>query len=126
MKKLIAAFVLLFTITILVVACGGGTSSEASNQVHLGSTNFTQSSITISKGSTITLVDDMTVTHIISNGMWENNTPKPQQEAGAPVVNNMTFNSSGQTQTIGPFNTAGTFHYYCSIHVGMNLTVIVQ
>ena len=126
MKKLIAAFVLLFMITFMVVACGGGTSSGASNEVHMGSSNFVQSSITISKGSSITLIDDMAVTHIISNGMWVNGTPKPQQEAGAPVVKNMTFNSSGQTQTIGPFNTAGTFHYYCSVHVNMNLTVIVQ
>jgi plastocyanin len=124
MKKLIAAFVLLFMVTILVVACGGG--SSASNEVHLGSTNFVQPSITISKGSSITLVNDMAVTHIISNGMWENSTPKPEQEAGAPVVKNLTFNSNGQTQTIGPFNTAGTFHYYCSVHVNMNLTVIVQ
>ncbi len=124
MKKLIVAFVLLFMIAILVVACGGG--SSASNEVHLGSTNFVQSSITISKGSSITFVNDMAVTHIISNGMWENSTPKPGQEAGAPVVKNITLNSNGQTQTIGPFNTAGTFHYYCSVHVNMNLTVVVQ
>jgi plastocyanin len=126
MKKLIAVFVLLFMITTLVVACGGGSSSGASNEVHMGSTNFVQSSITISKGSSITLVNDMAVTHIISNGMWENGTPKPKQEADAPVVKNMTFSSSGQAQTIGPFNTAGTFHYYCSVHVNMNLTVTVQ
>ncbi len=125
MKKLVAAFVSLFMITILVVACGGS-SSGASNEVHLASTNFAQPSITISKGSSITLVNDTATTHIISNGMWENSTPKPQQETGAPVVKNMTFNSNGQTQTIGPFNTAGTFHYYCSVHVNMNLTVIVQ
>ena len=29
-------------------------------------------------------------------------------------------------KTIGPFNTAGTFHLYCTVHQGMNLTVIVQ
>jgi plastocyanin len=27
---------------------------------------------------------------------------------------------------VGPFNTAGTFHLYCSVHLNMNLTVIVQ
>lgn len=126
MKKLLATLILLSLISILVVACGGS-SGNSSNTVHLGATNFDQSSITISKGSSITLVDDTATTHIISNGTWRGDTPDPgAKSAGAPTVNNMTFNSSGQSQAIGPFNTAGTFHYYCSVHVGMNLTVVVQ
>jgi plastocyanin len=48
------------------------------------------------------------------------------QEYGAPVVNNMQFSGSDSSQTIGPFNTIGTFHLYCSVHLGINLTVIVQ
>ncbi len=127
MKKLIAVFVLLSLVTVLVVACGGGgSSSNGSNTVHLTSNNFAQPSITISKGSSITFVSDTSATHIISNGMWNGNNPQPKTESGAPVVSNMMFNSSGETKTIGPFNTAGTFHYYCSVHVGMNLTVVVQ
>jgi len=131
MKKLIAAFVALFLGTILVVACGGGSSSGTSatsggNTVHMTSNNFAQPSITISKGSNVMLVDDVSVTHIISNGSWQNNTPHPAKEPGAPVVSNLTISTSGQTATIGPFNTAGTFHYYCSVHVGMNLAVVVQ
>jgi hypothetical protein len=80
MKKLIAAFALMFMVTVLVAACGNssGSSSSGSNTVHMTSTNFAQPSITISKGSSITLVDDAGVTHIISNGMWQNNTPKPR------------------------------------------------
>lgn len=34
-----------------------------------------------------------------------------------------TYNDSA---AIGPFNTAGTYHLYCTIHQNMNLTVIVQ
>jgi hypothetical protein len=26
----------------------------------------------------------------------------------------------------GPFTTAGIFHIYCTIHQGMNLTIVVQ
>ncbi len=92
----------------------------------MGQTNFVQSSVTISKGGSISLIDDVASTHIIANGTWQGNTPKPGAEAGAPRANNLQFTSAGQSQTLGPFNTAGTFHYYCSVHPGMNLTVTVQ
>ena len=90
----------------------------------MGETNFLQPSITISKGSSLNLIDDVAVLHIISNGSWVNNVIKPAREPGAPVVNNLHFNAAGQSMAVGPFNTAGTF--YCSGHLNMNLTVIVQ
>jgi plastocyanin len=124
MKKLLSAFILLTLVTILVVACGGSSGGGGGATVHMNSTNFTQSSVTITKGSSLTLVDDVAVTHMITNGSWDNGVPKPMPEAGAPTVN-ATFNGD-DSQTIGPFNTAGTFHLYCTIHSGMNLTVIVQ
>jgi plastocyanin len=125
MKKLMGALVILMCITVFVVACGGA-SGSGSTDVHMGNTNFTQSSVTISKGSSLNLIDDVAVTHIISNGSWVNGTPMPATEPGAPMVSNVQFTSAGQSQTIGPFNTAGTFHLYCTIHQNMNLTVMVQ
>ncbi len=124
MKKLIAVLVVAALVSVLLAACGGSGSSTTT--VHMGNTNFTQSSVTIQKGGSITLVDDANVTHIISNGSWVNGTPRPATEPGAPVVKNLTFNSAGQSQTIGPFNTPGTYHYYCSVHPNMNLTVVVE
>lgn len=126
-KHLRAVSFLLFLLafgSIVVAACGssGGNATD----VHLGNTNFTRSSVTISKGSSINLVDDVNVTHIISNGSWVNGVAMPAKESGAPTVSNLMFHSAGQSQTIGPFNTAGTYHFYCSIHPGMNLTVIVH
>jgi plastocyanin len=91
----------------------------------MGDMNFLQSSVTIRKGEKLTLTDDSAVTHIIANGSWDGSTPKSASEQGAPEVKNV--NISGTTsQTLGPFTTAGTFHLYCTIHPGMNLTVIVQ
>src|SRR6266581_8196120 len=116
MKKAIAAVVVMVVVTVLAVACGG-----SSSDVHMGQTNFTQSSMTISKGSSINLINDTAATHIIANGRWENNTPKPGAEAGVPTVNNLQFTTANQSQTIGPFNTAGVFHLYCTVHPGMNL-----
>ena len=143
MKKFLVGFVVLSLVAVLLAACGGGgnsgssssnssssnsssSSSSSAPTVHMGATNFTQSSITINKGQSITLVDDQNVTHIISNGSWDNGTAKPATESGAPTVHDLTFNSSGQSQTVGPFNTSGTYHLYCSVHVGMNLTITVQ
>lgn len=98
---------------------GGGTT------VHLGPTIFLQPSITIPKGSMLTLIDDVAVPHILQNGMYDaNGTPKPAKEPGAPTVN-VSF-SGNDTHTIGPFSTAGTFHIYCTIHVNMNLTITVK
>src|SRR5947209_4111979 len=126
MKKLVAAFVLFFLATVFVVACsgsvgGGYDGGSGGNDVHMGEINFAQSSITISKGSSIILISDTGVAHIISNGRWVNNIPEPATESGGPVVNNVMFSNAGQSQAVGPFNTAGTFHLYCSVHEGMNL-----
>jgi plastocyanin len=98
---------------------GGGTT------VHLGPTNFLVSSTTIPKGSKLTLVDDVSVPHIIKNGSWVNGAQQATKEPGAPTVN-ATFNGSGETHDIGPFTTAGTYHIFCTIHLNMNLTITVK
>jgi plastocyanin len=132
MKKLIAIFVALSLFTILTVAACGGTAGTAGGaggagtSVHMGEVTFTQTSVTISKGSSLNLIDDVPVTHIISNGTWVNSVAKPAIEPGAPTISNLQFNTAGQSMTVGPFNTTGTFQIYCSVHVNMNLTVIVQ
>ncbi|HAT46019.1 MAG TPA: hypothetical protein DEV72_20580 [Ktedonobacter sp.] len=98
---------------------GGGTA------VHMGSSNFLVSTISIPKGSKLTIIDDVAVPHILQNGMYDaNGTPKPSKEPGAPTV---SVNYAGSdTHDIGPFTTAGTFHIYCTIHVNMNLTITVK
>ena len=128
MKKLITPLLLFLLVTVFVVACTNSTneSNSGPNTVHMNDTNFVVPSITISKGNSITLISDTGVAHIISNGKWVNTVSEPLTEPDAPVVNNLMFSDAGQSQSIGPFNTAGTFHFYCSVHEGMNLTVIVK
>lgn len=104
---------------------GGGGGGCASGSVHMNSNNFVQSCANISKGSKLTLIDDVQVPHIISNGMWDSSgNVKQVTEPGAPTVSNVTI--AGGSADIGPFNTAGTFHIYCSVHQGMNLVVNVK
>ena len=102
---------------------GGGGGGCASGTVHMDSSNFVQKCVNISKGSKVTLVDDVQVLHIITNGQWENDTPQLAVQPGAPTISNV--NISGGSADIGPFNTAGKFNVLCTVHVGMNLVVNV-
>lgn len=126
-KNLFALLVLGSVITFLLVACAttSADTSSAPNQVHMNTTNFVSSSITIKKGERITLFDDTFITHVISDGTWEQGIAKPAREPGIPEVKDVLINGNGQA-SIGPFPTTGTFHLYCTLHAGMNLTVIVQ
>ena len=128
MNKARGAVVVMVVVTVLVVACGGGGNAGGGSRtdVHMGQTDFTQASIPISKGGSINLINDSAVTHLIANGTWEQNTAHPGAEPGAPTVNNLQFTTANQSQTIGPFTMTGTFHLYCTVHPGMNLTVTVQ
>jgi len=102
---------------------GGGSGGCASGTVHMNASNFTQPCVNISKGSKVTLVDDVQVLHIITNGQWVNDSPQLSVQPGAPTINNV--NISGGSGDIGPFNTAGKFNVLCTVHVGMNLVVNV-
>lgn len=104
---------------------GGGSGGCAGTTVHMSASDFVQTCANISKGSKLTLVDDVQVLHIISNGMWDSSGNQvTTKEPGAPTVSDV--NISGGQADIGPFNTAGTFHIYCSVHVNMNLVVNVK
>lgn len=92
--------------------------------VHMSAGSFLQTSVTFPKGSKLLLVDDVAAVHIIANGTWQNGSIVQTSEPGAPSVNNVQVD--GGSIEIGPFTTAGTYHIYCKVHQGMNLTVIVQ
>ena len=102
----------------------GTTYTNGVPTVHMGAGSFLQTSVTITKGSKLMLVDDVAALHILDNGSWQNGTPKTTSESGAPRVNNLQIN--GGSTEIGPFSVAGTYHIYCAVHQGMNLTIIVQ
>lgn len=99
---------------------GGGSAV-----VHMNDSNFVQSTISIKKGQSLTLTNDAAVPHQIFNGSWVNGAAVNKKEAGAPSVQ-VQFSGSNESHDIGPFNTAGTFKIYCSIHPDMNLTVTVK
>jgi plastocyanin len=125
-KRLLIAFGIAAVLTVVVAACTiqDLTSLPTGPTVHMGSTNFVVNTITLTKGQSLTLINDASDEHILTNGTWDGAVQKPNREPGAPTVN-LTF--VGQSsQHIGPLTTAGTFHIYCTIHQGMQLAIPVQ
>lgn len=106
-------------------AAGTGTTyTNGVPTVHMSAGGFDQSTVTIAKGSKLLLVDDTSSLHILANGSWENRVARPGREPDAPVINNVSVR--GDQIEIGPFTAVGTYHIYCVVHPGMELTVIVQ
>jgi len=112
------------------LAAANPTTSSASSTtngvstVHMTLDSFSPNVVLLPKGSRLLMVDDVSVEHILLNGVWTNGTARTIAESGAPIVHNVDI--TGGSAQIGPFNTAGIFHIYCTIHQGMNLTIVVQ
>ena len=125
-KKIFAGLLVFGLISVILAACAIRDTANTANlpTVHMGGPDFIQHTKTIHKGDMLNLVDDAPSQPIIQNGTWVNGTAKPATEPGAPMIN-QTYNGS-DSAPIGPFNSAGTFKLYCTIHQNMNLTVMVQ
>jgi plastocyanin len=111
-------------LTVISAPSAAATGNSGSTPVvHMGISSFQQASVTIPKGSRLLLIDDGQFLHILRNGFWQGGSPHDLQEPGAPALHDLQIN--GGSISIGPFTTAGTYHIYCTIHPGMNLTIIV-
>jgi plastocyanin len=104
---------------------GAANTAAGTEVTHLTADTFAPDIIALHKGDTLTVVDDASVPHILTNGSWgTSGQAQPSTEAGAPTIKNVQI-SSGSV-VLGPFTTPGTYHIYCIVHPGMDLTVIVQ
>jgi hypothetical protein len=85
MKSLFVLLLLCSIASFSLVACGSiQASAQTGNEVHLDTIQFAQSSITLHKGESLTLINDSNNSHIIANGLWENGTAQTVQGPGAP------------------------------------------
>lgn len=101
------------------------TTTTRTETVHLSAATFAPDIVALHTGDTLTVVDDSPTPHILANGTWSaSNQAQPGAESGAPAINNVSLNNN--TVVLGPFTTPGTYHIYCTVHPGMNLTVVVQ
>jgi plastocyanin len=114
----------------LIVAANPQASAASANPngepvVYLASDHFAQNVVLVPKGSKLLIVDDGSIEHVLQNGMWDTNgTAHAAVEPGAPTIRNVDI--TGGSREIGPFPVAGVYHLYCTLHQGMNLTIVVQ
>ncbi len=110
-RRIFTGFALLFTVLIITNSCTKSKDLPGANEVFIQGMAFTPSTITVNAGTTIT---------------WTNNDG---------VVHNVTSNTAGlfSSGAISPngtyshlFSTAGTFPYTCTLHAGMNGSVVVK
>ncbi|WP_241777745.1 cupredoxin family copper-binding protein, partial [Streptomyces sp. CT34] len=81
----------------------------AANHVTIAGFAFSPSTLTVSKGTTVT---------------WTNEDRAPHTVTGSGGLNSPTLGSGGSYTFT--FKTAGTFSYYCAIHPSMHGTVVVK
>ena len=113
--------------------------------VHMGPYSFSQSSVTIKKGTYVQLVNDEAIPHIIENGYWianggqvllvERGQPLPpgvgspptevRYVSGLPKIDNYYNDKSQEETLVGPFTKQETYHIFDAIHGDMTLAIHV-
>jgi hypothetical protein len=106
-------------------ARGASANPNGEPEVHMALDHFAPNVVLVPKGSKLLIVSDSSIEHVLQNGQWDTNgTPHAGVEPGAPTLRNIEI--TGGTREIGPFPIAGVYHLYCTLHQGMNLTIVVQ
>src|SRR5262249_4239474 len=123
---LVVGMVLVALVVAITPQTGGmsrGPNGEPT--VHMTPSNFVQNVVLVPTGSSLLLVDDSSAEHILHYGRWEvDGVPHPLVESGTPPLQHEDMR--GGSMEIGPFTTAGVYHLYCTLHQGMNLTIVVE
>lgn len=119
---------------LLTAACGGssspaktaGSGAKADGpSVNTALLAFDPQMVNIKKGQTVTWVGGDNITHVLVEGTYTVGGDKLRTEQTDDKAFHLDLSKKGQTVS-HTYTTAGTFTYYCSIHKGMNGTVVVS
>jgi plastocyanin len=104
----------------LLAACVSDTgpleNGTTTRTVHMQSSSFSPSSVQVSRGGSVTWVNDLTVAHDI--------TPDNPNQVGAWTARKIAANT-GVNFTF-TFTSSGVYDYHCTIHSGMTGRITVN
>jgi plastocyanin len=125
--------VLVTACVLALTACGSNDSKDDGDAagattdgvtVDTGLLAFNPKTVTISKGQTVTWVGGDNIGHVVVQGTYEVGGDGLRTKENDDKTFSLTLSRKGQ-RVSHTYSTAGTFTYFCTIHHGMNGTVVV-
>ena len=119
-----------------LAACGGGSGSTAATKaaapaaskpgatVNIPLLSFDPVTTTIKTGQTVTWVNGNDINHVLVEGTYKVDSSMLRTDETDDKAFNLVVAKKGDTVE-HTYAKAGTFTYYCTIHKGMNATVVV-
>jgi plastocyanin len=99
-------------------------AGDAAGAVHLELLSFTPEELKVAAGTTVQWVDDNPIAHTITSGAYEVGADGLRTSEAPDGTFDGTVAATGDAFSF-TFSEPGTYPYYCSIHKGMNATVLV-
>ncbi len=119
-------------VALLVAGCGSSsTPSSSTGPVAAGASvntallAFAPATAHIKKGQTVTWIGGDNITHVLVEGTYQVGSDGLRTSQTDDKAFHLNLNKKGQ-RVSHVYDIAGTFTYYCSIHHGMNGTVVVS
>jgi plastocyanin len=125
-----------FSSVLLSAACGSSTSAShetarsvtrtaAGASVNTALLAFSPATVHIKTGQTVTWIGGDNITHVLVEGAYQVGSDLLRTSQTDDKAFQLRLTTKGQ-QVSHTYTTAGTFTYYCTIHHGMNGTVVVS
>lgn len=101
------------------------TTTAGPNEVVIGLQSFEPASLTVAKGTEVTWRSQYAIAHTVTSGTYVVDPRTDLRTSQKPDGKfDLAIGQIGQTVSTR-FDAPGTYPYYCTIHQGMNATVVV-
>jgi plastocyanin len=120
---------------LLASACGGSSDSDAKPaadgaakpgaSVGIPLLSFDPATVTIKAGQTVTWTNGNNISHVLEEGSYAVDKDGLRTSEKSDGAFSLKVAKKGDVVS-HTYDKAGTFTYFCTIHKGMNATVVVQ